>query len=88
MLGANFLDWGKQTAEAKCRLMRGVSWFLFRNDETHCRTGKDLVSRVGHFKKNLVSARGQSDQDNRVFTGVRPCTFPVVDGHVKVPEAG
>ena len=85
---ANFFDCGKKTTEAEWRLMRGVSRFLFRNDETHCRTGKDFVSRVGHFKKNLVSAGGQSDQDNRVFTGVCPCTFPIVDGHVKVPEAG
>lgn len=66
--------------------VRDVRWFLLRNYETHYRTGEDFVSRVGHFKKNLVSARRQPDQDNWIFTGVRPGTFPVVDGHVKVAE--
>ncbi len=61
-------------------------WFLLRNYKTHCRTGEDFVSRVGHFKKNLVGAGRQSNQDNRVFAGVRPCTFPVVDGDVEVTE--
>ena len=65
----------------------GVRWFLLRNYKTHYRTGEDFVSRVGHFKKNLMRAGFESNQDNRVFTGVRPCPFPVVDGHVKVTEA-
>lgn len=63
-----------------------VRWFLLRNNKTHYRTGEDIVRRVSHFKKYLVSAGRQPNQDNRIFTGVRPCTFPVVHGHVKVTE--
>ena len=63
-----------------------VRRLLLRNDKTHCRTGEDFVSRIGHFKQNLVSAGRQSNQDDRVFAGVRPCAFPVVDGHVEVTE--
>jgi hypothetical protein len=63
--------------------MRRARWVLFRNCKTHYRTGEDFVSRVGHFKKKLMSARRQSDQDNRIITGVRPCTFPVVDDQAK-----